>query len=163
MNIISTIITCFLLGLFSSTPVEIEKATSQEVIGGYAGSGKAIEYRVEITIKKDPQNMSLEGIIIDGHFFDDFKIIPSEKKMEHFRKEEQKSYFEQAKKGEKFTLSFAKRWKSDKAGNLIPPSSKSYEVPDNMKGKNLVICRWKEKEKFAEIPGIEQKETKHMP
>ncbi|MGM0611899.1 MAG: hypothetical protein ACQESM_00160 [Bacteroidota bacterium] len=163
MKIISTTVACFLFGLFSSMPIEVDKATSQEVIGGVAGSGKVNEYRVEITIKKNPEKISLEGIIIDGHFFDDFKIIPSENNLKHFSKEEQKSFFKQSEKGTKFTLSFAKRWKSEKSGNLIPPPKRNYEIPDDLKGKDMVICRWKQKKKFVEIPEVNKKETKHMP
>ena len=163
MKIITTTLACFLFGLFSSIPIEVDKATSQTIIGGVAGSGKTTEYRVNITIKKKPEKISLEGIIIDGHFFDEFKIIPSENKMNHFPREEQRSFFKQAEKNAKFTLSFAKRWKSDQSGNLIPPPKKNFDIPDDLKGKNIVICQWKEKRKFVEIPKVEKKATQHMP
>ncbi|MFW6018966.1 MAG: hypothetical protein ACOCPM_00140 [Bacteroidales bacterium] len=163
MNIISTTIACFLFGLFSSVPIEVDKATSQTVIGGVAGSGKTTEYRVEIRIKKNPEKIRIEGIIIDGHFFDEFKIIPSQNSMNHFSKKEQESFFKQIEKKTKFILSFAKRWKSDQAGNLIPPPKKDYDIPDDLKEKNIVICQWKEKRKFVEIPQVETKATQQMP
>lgn len=164
MKLISTTLACFLFGLFSSVPLQVDKASSQKVYGGVAGSGKATEFRVEITLKKNPEKMNIEGIVIDDYYYDEFKLIPEKTPQKHYRQSEQKDYLQKADKGDQVLISFAKRWKADQAGNLIPPPpSKVIDVPEKYTGKDLIVCTWKGKKKYIVIPEVTQKETQHMP
>ncbi|MCF8332130.1 MAG: hypothetical protein K9H84_06735 [Bacteroidales bacterium] len=157
------ILSYFLFGLCNSDPIEINKATSQEIIGGVQGSGKTIEYRVEIELLKNPEKLNITGMIINGKYFDAFKLIPEDNSLIHYKKREQKKYLSSAGKKDRVTISFADHQKMDNNENMIPAPTRDFDVPDDLKGKNMIIYQWKGKEKYTRIPALTKKEPQYMP
>lgn len=156
-------LSCFLFGLFSSNPIIIKEATYQEVYGGVQGSGKTVEYRIKLEFSKKPDNLSITGFIINGKYFDDFKLIPDKDSMIHYKKRDQKKYLNTAAKNERVTISFADHQKPGSNENMIPAPTRDFDIPDNLKGKNLIIYQWKEKEKYTGIPTLNKKKPIYMP
>lgn len=159
----SFIISCFIFGLFQTNPVEINQASVQKVYGGVQGSGITSEYRLALTIKKKPKKLRIYGVIMNGHFFENIKIIPKNQPQTHFNIDNQDTFFSEAEKNDQVTLSFAHRQSTGPQSNMIPPPKHDFEIPDSLKGKNLLVINWRNKNKFIEIVKIEHKNPIYMP
>lgn len=157
------IISCFLWSLFKTSPVEINQASVQKVYGGVQGSGIASEYRLNVSIKKKPQKLSFSGVIINGKFIENIKIIPQNHPQTHFNIDNQHNYLTKAEKNDTVTLSFAIHQNKGNQGNMIPPPKNDFNIPNSLKGKDLLIVQWRNKNKFIEIRNIASKEPIYMP
>lgn len=143
---------CIFFGLFSKEPFEVMNLTSQKWYGGVAGSGKGIKYSAELMIKKKPEKIRIEGIILDDYYYQEFKLTHKLNPLEHFKPGQQEELFDNLNKKDTLQLRFEKKWKADQAGNLIPPPPSEKEVPEKYEGKNLLIYRFKGEKGYMEIP-----------
>ncbi len=164
MKYLSITLACIFFGVFGKHALKVDEATTEMIYGGVAGSGKTQEFRVNMTLKRKPEKVFIEGFLIDNYYYQEFTVIPVNDKHKHYPKAKQEDYLDHADRKDSILVSFSKRWRADQAGNLIPPpDSEEIEIPAEYQGENLVIYRWKDVRKYLIITELDTLDEKRMP
>lgn len=64
------ILFCIFFGLFAKDPFDVNGFTARKWYGGIAGSGKGINFTTHLIIKKNPEKVHIEGILVDDRFYE---------------------------------------------------------------------------------------------